>query len=144
MVRNAIIAVALGLAAAGCAHAAAGSRVAAEPSASIADTSGLAGHWQGTVYETAGSLVTGSSPLDVTIAPDGTWRGSIGKAPASGQVRMRGSRVVLAGTASPSDGAAHPVYLDLRSSGARMWGETVATFSGRDDRASVALTRTQS
>jgi hypothetical protein len=144
MVRNAILVTALGLAAAGCAHAFAGPPLTGEPSASIADTSGLTGHWQGTMYETAGSLVSGSSPVDLTIAPDGTWRGTIARAPATGTAERRGNRVVLNGTAAAPGGPARPVYLDLRTRGNDMWGETVATFGGRDGRASVSLDRVQS
>ena len=80
MVRSTIVAVLLLLlAAGGCAGRAA--RVAgddAAPSASIASAS-LAGHWRGELYETGGSLVTGTAPIDLTIAEDGTWRGTIGK-----------------------------------------------------------------
>ena len=144
MVRNAILVAALGLAAAGCAHAFAGSNVAGEPSASIADTSRLTGHWQGTMYETAGSLVSGSSRVDLTIAPDGTWRGTIAKAPATGTVHVRGNRVLLNGTTAAPGGPARPVYLDLKTRNNDMWGETVATFEGRDDRAAVSLDRVPS
>jgi hypothetical protein len=144
MARNAIVLVALVLAAGGCAGMARSSSTADAPSASIADASGLAGHWQGTVSETAGSLVSSSAPIDLTIAPDGTWRGSIAKAPASGQARLRGGRLLLEGTAAEPDGPARPVYFDLAGDRTRRWGEAVATFSGRDDRATVALRRVES
>jgi hypothetical protein len=133
MVRNAIIAAALGLAAAGCAHATAGSREAAEPSASIADTSGLAGHWQGTMWETAGVLYQGSTPLDLTIKDDGTWSGTVGKSAATGTARLdRHGRLVLSGTATAPDGGQDPVSLALRGDAARRWGETVGRFHGRE------------
>lgn len=140
----AVVALALACAASGCARISHGSTTAESPSASIPDVSQVAGHWQGVASETAGSLVSGSSPIDVTIAPDGTWKGSIAKAPASGQARMRGGRLVLEGTAAAPNEPVRPVYLDLAGDGTRRWGETVATFSGRDDRATVALRKVQS
>jgi hypothetical protein len=142
MARSLIVVLALVLAAGGCAGTLHTS--GDYPSAAIADVSGLAGHWQGTLYETAGSLVSGSVPIELTIEPDGTWRGTIAKVPASGQAHLRGRRLVLDGTAADPSGPARPVYLDLAGDGTRRWGETVATFGGRDDRASVALKRVES
>lgn len=144
MAKNAIVCAALALVVGGCAGMSRSAGTADSPSASVADLSSIAGRWQGTIYETGGSLVSGSTPLDLTIAPDGTWRGTLGKSVAEGRARRRGSRVVLQGTAAAPEGPARPVYLDLRSNGADLWGQTVATFSGRDDRASVALERVQS
>ena len=144
MAKNAIVLVARVLAAGGCAGMSRSAAAVDQPSASIPDTSGLTGHWTGSIYETAGSLVSGSTPLDVTIAPDGTWRGTLGKAAAAGRVRSHGRHVVLEGTAAAPDGPARAVYLDLKSRGHDLWGQTVATFSGRDDRAAVALERVQS
>ena len=93
--------------------------------------------------ETAGSLVSGSSPVDLTIAPDGTWRGTIARAPASGEARLRGRRLILDGTVAPPNALARPVHFDLTGDSTRRWGETVATFKGREDRASVARSRVQ-
>jgi hypothetical protein len=140
----AVVALALVCAATGCARVSDRAATLDAPSASIPDVSSVAGHWQGVVSETAGSLVTGSSPIDLTIAPDGTWRGTIAKAPATGRARLRGDRLVLEGTAAGPDGPARPVYLDLTGNDTRRWGETVATFGGRDDRATVALRRAES
>ena len=144
MARNALVLVALVLAAAGCAGMARSARTTDAPSASIAEVSGLAGHWQGTVSETAGSLVSGAAPIDLTISPDGTWRGTIAKVPASGQAHLYRGRLRLDGTAAAADGPARPVYLDLVGDGTRRWAETVATFGGRDGRATVALRRIES
>jgi hypothetical protein len=141
MARRLIITLALALAAGGCAGM---SHTAGDqPSAAIPDVSRLAGHWQGTVYETAGSLVTSSSPIDLTIAPDGTWHGTIAKAPASGRAHLRKGRLLLEGTAAEPDGPVRPVHFDLTGDGSRRWGETMATFGGRDGRASVALKRAE-
>jgi hypothetical protein len=89
MSRNAIIIVVLAtLAASGCAHA----RTAAssvEPSAAVSDEmANLAGHWRGAVWEIGASLVNGQAPLDLQLGPDGTWRGTVGKAQASGTARF--------------------------------------------------------
>jgi hypothetical protein len=144
MATKTIVLVALALAASGCAGMSHRASTAESPSASIADMSGVAGHWQGVVSETAGSLVSGSSPIDLTIAPDGAWKGSIAKAPASGQARLHGGWLVLDGTSVAPGGPARPVHLTLTGDDTRRWGETVASFSGRDDRATVALRRVQS
>jgi len=140
----AVVALALVCAANGCARVSDRAATLDSPSAAIPDLSAVAGHWQGVVSETAGSKVSGSSPIDVTIAPDGTWRGTIAKAPATGRARVRGDRLVLEGAAAPPDGPARPVYLDLTGDDTRRWGETVANFGGRDDRATVALKRAES
>lgn len=57
----------------------------------------LAGHWQGVIGETGGWYTQGSTPLDLTITPDGTWSGTIGKAPALGTARFKGRDLVLRG-----------------------------------------------
>jgi heat shock protein HslJ len=142
MAKNAIV-IALALAMAGCAGISRPADLAESASASIRDMSELAGRWQGVVSETAGSLVSGSSPVDLTIAPDGTWRGTIARAPASGEARLRGRRLILDGTAATPNGPSRPVHLDLTGDSTRRWGETVATFSGHEDRATVALDRVQ-
>jgi hypothetical protein len=135
MARHAVLLILLALVAAGCAtHAR--SAASDAPSASVAPST-LAGHWQGDVNETGSVLVIRTWPLDLTIAEDGSWRGTIGKATASGTVRTRGDRVVLDGVAVTPDGT-QPVYFDLKGDDRRRWGETVTTFG----RASVALTRT--
>ena len=92
MARNSMVTAVLAVVLAGCAHASAGSAgVQPEPSASIAESS-LAGHWQGTAWETGAHLIQGAAPIDVRLADDGTWRGTIGKASAAGTARMRKGR----------------------------------------------------
>lgn len=141
MVRKAITLVALVLTAAGCSHATSAAR-GVEPSASVGDVMRpLAGHWQGTIYETAGSLVTGSTPVDIRIAEDGTWRGTIGKAAASGRADLRRRRLVLSGTTQTPDGARQPVYFTLTGDERRRWGETMGMFGGRSERAEISMNR---
>jgi hypothetical protein len=141
MTRHAILLVLLALTAAGCAGARVRGAGTDTPSASVAPST-VAGHWQGDLYETGGSLVTGTLPLDLTIAEDGSWRGTIGKAKASGTTRMRGDRIVLEGAAVAPDGTPQPVYFDLKGNDRRRWGQTLTTFGGRSGRASVGLNRT--
>jgi hypothetical protein len=143
MVRISIIVLALATVLAGC-----GGRTSApidetaSPSAAIPDRlAPLSGHWQGRIDETAGWFHQGSLPVDLTIIPDGTWTGTIGKARASGTAEVRGRHLILRGTArSAQDEDA--VYLRLTGDDARRWGETVADFGGRPERASVSLKRT--
>jgi hypothetical protein len=143
MTRNAILIAILALAVSGCArhsgHTA--STEAAEPAASVASLEPVAGHWRGELYETGGSLVTGVLPVDITINDDGTWRGTVGKLPASGTARMRKGQLVLEGTAIGPDGRPQAVYYTLKGDDARRWGQTMTTFGGRDARASVSLAR---
>jgi hypothetical protein len=115
---------------------------AASPSAAIADRlEPLSGHWQGTIDETAGWFHQGALAIDVTLAPDGTWSGTIGKAKAAGTAAVRGRHLILRGTArSAQDEDA--VYLRLTGDDARRWGETVADFGGRPERASISLKKT--
>ena len=141
MVRNAIIAAVLGLAAAGCAHATAAGTTAIEPSASVGDPMrSLAGHWTGTVWETGGSFNQGQTPLDLHINDNGTWRGTVGKSEASGTATFdRRGRLVLSGTAGRD-----PVRYSLRGNSLQRWGAIVGGFQGREEHASVSLTRAQS
>ena len=102
---------------------------------------GLAGHWTGVIVETAGWYRQGRTPLDLSIAPDGTWHGTVGKAQASGIARMRGQQLVLSGTARSATGDEDPVFLRLKGDDATRWGETTADFPGGDTHASVSLRR---
>jgi hypothetical protein len=141
MARNAIVVVALAaLAAAGCARA--GHAMSVEPSASIGNTlADLAGHWQGSVWETGAHLVQGSAPVDLRLADDGTWRGTIGKMSASGTAAVRKGTLVLAGTATTHEGQSQPVYYMLKGGPNRRWGETETTFSGREGHGEVDLSK---
>jgi hypothetical protein len=149
MVRIAFIVLALAAGLAGCAGLGAWrDDRAASPSAAIPDRleplnrlEPLSGHWQGTIDETAGWFHQGTLALDVTLAPDGTWSGTIGKAKAAGTAEVRGRHLILRGTArSTQDEDA--VYLRLTGDDTRRWGETVADFGGRPERASVSLKKT--
>jgi hypothetical protein len=104
--------------------------------------SGVAGHWRGTVTETGGWYFTGTAPLDLRIAEDGRWSGTIGKDHASGRIRGQGKDVVLEGTAVGRDGHQQAVYYQLRGDNTLRWGSTMASFPSRDSvHAEVRLTK---
>jgi hypothetical protein len=143
MVRVAILVLALATLVAGCGGLPrAGADSAASPSAAIPDRlEPLSGHWRGTIDETAGWFHQGSMRVDLTLAPDGTRTGTIGKARAAGIATLKGRHLILTGTARSAreDDA---VYLRLTGDDTRRWGETVTEFDGRPERASVALKKT--
>jgi len=103
------------------------------------DLQTLAGHWQGTLSEGSTWYKPGLALLDLTIAPDGTWTGTIGADQASGAARRRGRRLLLTGTVRRENGHEEPVYLDLTGDDTRRWGQTLASFAGRSAPASVSL-----
>jgi hypothetical protein len=115
---------------------------AGSPSASIGPgIDAYAGRWQGTLWETAGSLYQGSSTIEVALAEDGTWKGRIGSAPAAGTARLQGNRLVVEGTAGAPDGPQLPVYVELTGDDQRRWGEMAALFAGRRAPATIQLER---
>ena len=101
----------------------------------------LAGHWRGSVWESNNPPIVkqGAADIDIAIAPDATWRGTIGPNQASGIVRQHGGRVLLIGSVRDASGHAERVYFDLAGSGAHRWTETPFTFSGRESPATVSL-----
>jgi hypothetical protein len=142
MVRIAIIVLVLATSLSGCGRPLASFDDSASPAAAIPDRlDRLSGHWQGRIDETAGWFHQGSMPVDLTLVPDGSWTGTIGKSKAAGTTEVRGRHLILRGTAR----SAHDedvVYLRLTGDDTRRWGETVADFGGRPERASVALKKT--
>jgi hypothetical protein len=142
MARNTILAVAvLALAAAGCSHATAGTSATVEPSASIRENPQIAGHWQGSVYENAASLIQGHTPLDLTIKDDGTWAGKVGKGEGSGTARLdRHGNLVLSGVATTPNGVSAPVNYTLRGNSMERWNVVSGDFTGgRPASASILL-----
>ena len=56
----------------------------------------LVGTWRGTAFAVPGSLYGISSPVDLTIHPDGSWSWSKrGQEQARGRLEMRGDRAFL-------------------------------------------------
>jgi hypothetical protein len=103
---------------------------------------GVAGHWRGTVTEIGGWYFTATAPVDVRIAEDGRWSGTIGKDRASGRVHGQGKEVLLEGTAVGRDGHQQAVYYRLRGDNTLRWGSTLASFPSRDSvHAEVRLTK---
>jgi hypothetical protein len=144
MVRISIVVLVLAALLSGCAALPTARHDDAEaPAAAIPDRiEPVAGRWQGTIAETAGWFHQGLIPVDLTITPNGTWAGTIGKAGASGTVEFKGRHLILKGTAR-SERDEDPVYLRLTGDATRRWGETAAEFDDREERASVSLTKTR-
>ena len=143
--RNVIVAVALAAALTGCETWV--DTTANEPPVMTESLRLLVGHWQGTIWETAAVFYQGQTALDVRITDDGRWSGTIGRASASGVVRMRHGWLVLSGTATAPDGHQDAIYYELTGDENRRWGQIAATFNGRDgqgrvEHATVALRRT--
>ena len=68
----------------------------ADATGSAAPGPELAGIWRGTAFAVAGSAYLISTPVDVTIRPDGTWNWSKrGQEQAKGRIAMRGKRILL-------------------------------------------------
>jgi hypothetical protein len=69
---------------------------AADATGSAAPGPDLAGTWRGTAFAVGGSNYLISTPVDVTINPDGTWSWSKrGQQQAKGHATKRGTRLVL-------------------------------------------------
>jgi hypothetical protein len=112
----------------------------ASPSAAIPDRlDAVSGRWQGKMDETAGWFHQGSTPIDLTIASDGSWSGTLGKAKAVGVVEFKGRDMVLDGTARSPLGHEDAVNLRLTGDSGRRWGSTVTQFDGRSERAVASL-----
>ena len=146
MTRHLMVSIALATVLAGCATwVDTGSEA---PSAAVPETlSPLAGHWQGTVWETASVYYQGSAGLDLTIGDDGRWSGTVGRAEAHGTARMRGGWLVLSGVATQADGHQDIIFYELTGDAHRRWGEVASGFYGRDgqgrvEHAEVSLTKT--
>jgi hypothetical protein len=137
MTRNVLIGLALALVTAGCATTGIDS-AADQPSAALSEAMRpLAGHWQGTLWETASVYYQGSAAVDVQITEDGRWTGSIGRAFASGTARMRHGWLVLSGTETAADGHHEPVFYELKGNASERWGEVASDYSGRDGQGRV-------
>ena len=110
-------------------------------SASVPSEPVLAGHWQGSLWEshTPPIYKQGSAAMDLTIAPDGTWTGTIGPDQGSGIARWHGKRLLLTGTLRRAGGHEELVYLDLTGNDTQRWSETRAFFGDRESPASASL-----
>ena len=136
MTRNTIIAAVLSVTLAGCATAFVDD--GAQPSAAIREAlQPLAGHWQGTVWETGSVFYQGRAALDIRIGSDGRWTGTIGRDPASGVAGLQGRWLVLSGTVTGSGGHRQPVYYELTGDDHRRWGEIASPFAGGDGQGRV-------
>ena len=99
----------------------------------------VAGHWQGTLWETAGFFTQGQAALDIRLGEDGRWSGTIGRASATGIARMQHGWLVLSGTATAPNGQRQVIFYELKGDANRRWGEVVTSFLTQH--ASVSLRR---
>jgi hypothetical protein len=145
MVRIPLLMMSAALAAslAGCAGHVAGARADATSASPRSEVPPVTGRWHGSLWEshTSPILKQGSSTMDVTVAPDGTWTGTIGPDQARGVARRHGNRVLLSGTIRRAGGREEPVYFDLVGDDTRRWTETHAFFGDRESPASASLRR---
>ena len=78
----------------GCATGPPISRVAHESEGYAAPAPELIGTWRGTAFAVPGSLYGTSTPVELTVNPDGTWSWSKrGQEQARGRIAQRGARV---------------------------------------------------
>ena len=146
MVRIPLLMVSAALAAslAGCAGGINASPVdatSASPTSDVPAMRAMAGRWQGSLWEshTPPIYKQGSAAMDLTIAPDGTWTGTIGPDQAFGTARWHGKRLLLTGTLRRAGGHEELVYLDLTGNDTQRWSETRAFFGDRESPASASL-----
>src|SRR5437868_14917787 len=67
-----------------------------DATASAAPAPDLVGTWSGTAFAVGGSSYLISTPVDLTIRPDGTWSWSKrGQEQAKGRATKRGNHVIL-------------------------------------------------
>ena len=126
---------------AGCAGYVPGPETEALSASPTSEVPSVAGHWQGSLWESHAPPIykQGSAAIDLTIAPDGTWKGTIGPDPGSGVARRHGQRLLLTGTIRRAGGHEEPVYLDLVGDDSGRWSETHAFFGDRETPASASL-----
>lgn len=87
----------------------------------------LVGTWTGTAFGVPGSLYLISTPVELTIKPDGTWSWSKrGQEQAIGRMRFRGSRIVLDETKSTEV----EQRIELERRGDTLWGLSSAFIQG--------------
>lgn len=79
----------------------------------------LVGTWRGTAFAVPGSNYGTSTPVELTIKPDGTWSTSkAGQRQAGGRVWVRGDRVVFDEATSKGSVRAN----ELQRRGDHLWG----------------------
>jgi hypothetical protein len=79
----------------------------------------LIGTWRGTAFAVPGSLYGTSTPVELTVNPDGTWAWSKkGQEQARGYVEVRGTRVFFREERA-KEGAQ---TIELQRRGDHLWG----------------------
>jgi hypothetical protein len=101
----------------------------------------LAGQWEGGLWETPAASGQGQGALRLSLADDGTWRGTVKGRPASGTIVRRGTLVVLLGTVTAPGGGRQLVYYSLTRVGDTLWGMTIVPEGNRSAGTAVHLRR---
>ena len=87
----------------------------------------LVGTWRGSAIAVGGSNYGISTPVELTIQPDGTWSWSKrGQRQASGRVRVQGSRVLL----DEDTAVVTEETIQLQRRGDELWGVSPAFIAG--------------
>jgi len=117
--RFAVVTLAALLMLAGCATGAGRQQAAADAAGAAAPGPDLVGTWRGTAFAVAGSNYGISTPVEITINPDGTWTWSNrGGRQAAGHAMVRGDRVLLVEDTAKED----EQTIELSRRGGRLWG----------------------
>ena len=95
----------------------------------------LVGTWRGTAFAVGDTLYHISTPVELVIAPDGTWTWNIrGAEQGRGRVVARGNDVILredwARKGSTQTTNAAEEVIDLERRGDELWGVTRAFIPG--------------
>ena len=135
-----VVSAALAASLTGCAGYVPGAETEALSASPTSEVPSVAGHWQGSLWESHAQPIykQGSASIDLTIAPDGTWMGTIGPDQGSGVARRHGQRL-FADRDDPAGRHVEPVHLDLVGDDTRRWNETHAFFGDRESPASASL-----
>ena len=125
--RVTVVALLLSVTAAGCAAGSA-TRQASSGEGMAAPGPELVGTWRGTAFAVPGANYGTSTPVELTITPDGTWTwAKRGERQATGRVRLQGDQVVLE-EAGPSPRPVEAIRLEQR--GDHLWGVSRAFIPG--------------
>ena len=111
----------------GCAAASPPRRAAGDAEGAAFAATELAGTYRGTAFAVPGSLYGTSTPVELTVKPDGTWSWSKhGQEQARGRVEVRGDRVLL----REDDAKDGEQTIQLSRRGDHLWGVSPGFIPG--------------
>jgi hypothetical protein len=115
------------LALGGCVAGSGPTRAAIGAEGAAAPAPELVGTWRGMAFAVPGSNYLISTPVELTIDPDGRWRWTkSGQQQAAGRMRMRGDRVFLHEETAKED----EQTIELMRLGDHLWGVSRAFIPG--------------